>query len=103
MLCRAYGCSFIDLYFEYIICKFTITIKSSLICTLEDIILLTLYQLIFPPRRLKPEKCLPVRVKTVKDKVIIYGGIFNWGFHRNKSLSSFWRDKCELLLIRCIY
>lgn len=76
MLFVMYGCSFIDLYFECIICKFTIAIKSSLICTLEDIILLTLYKLIFPPRRLKPEKCLPDRFKTVKYKVIIYGGNF---------------------------
>lgn len=77
MLCVMYGCSFIDLYFEYIIYKFTIAIKGSLICTLEDIILLTLYELMFRPRRLKPEKCLPNRFKTVKDKVIIYVGIFN--------------------------
>lgn len=77
MLCVMYGCSFIDVYFEYIICKLTIAINGSLNCTLEDIILLTLYELIFFPRRLKPEKCLPDRVKTVEDKVIINGGIFN--------------------------
>lgn len=40
-----YGCSFIDVYFEYVICKFTIAIKGSLISTLENIILLTLYEL----------------------------------------------------------
>lgn len=71
------GCSLIDVYFEYIICKFNIAIKGSLICILEDIILLTLYEVIFPPRHLKPEKCLTDRFKTVKDKVIIFGGIFN--------------------------
>lgn len=74
MLCVMYGCSFIDVYFKYIICRFTIAIKGSLICTLEDIILPTLYELIFPPRRLTPEKWLPDRFKTLKDKVIIYGG-----------------------------
>lgn len=77
MLCVTYGYSCIDVYFEYIICKFSIAIKGSLIFSLEDIILLTLYELIFRPRRLKPEKCLPDRFKTIKDKVIIFGGIFN--------------------------
>lgn len=58
MVCVMYGCSFIDVYFEYIICKFTIAIKGSSIWIPEDIILLTLNELIFPPRRLKPEKML---------------------------------------------